>query len=130
MRNVKRPSADTSELAVSCDQAFLWVCSAFGKGLNEFVSSVIKPPPSCLNCQHALYPLSSTGPKPAAPVDPWGATPSVPPLKSSDPWVSDSTPAPDPWSSTAARPKTSNTGDLEGSSSSPALCFSLNSFKN
>lgn len=49
------------------------------------------------------------GPKPAAPVDPWGTTPSVPPLKSSDPWASDS--APDPWSSAAARPQTSTTGE-------------------
>ncbi|TWW69631.1 Epsin-2 EPS-15-interacting protein 2 [Takifugu flavidus] len=53
------------------------------------------------------------GPKPAAPVDPWGTTPSVPPLKSSDPWASDSAPAPDPWSSAAARPKTSTTGSFE-----------------
>ncbi|XP_029692540.1 epsin-2 [Takifugu rubripes] len=51
------------------------------------------------------------GPKPAAPVDPWGTTPSVPPLKSSDPWASDSAPA--PWSSAAARPKTSTTGSFE-----------------
>lgn len=56
-----------------------------------------------------------------APVDPWGATPSVPPLKSSDPWASDSTPAPDPWSSTVARPKISNTGDLQGTSSALLL---------
>uniref|UniRef100_A0A671YP34 Epsin 2 n=1 Tax=Sparus aurata TaxID=8175 RepID=A0A671YP34_SPAAU len=41
--------------------------------------------------------------EPAAPVDPWGAPPSVPPMKSSDPWASNSTPASDPWSSAAAR---------------------------
>uniref|UniRef100_H3C4A3 Epsin 2 n=1 Tax=Tetraodon nigroviridis TaxID=99883 RepID=H3C4A3_TETNG len=58
-------------------------------------------------------PWQSYGPKSAAPVDPWGATPSVPPLKSSDPWASDSAAAPDPWSSTAARPKTSNTGSFD-----------------
>uniref|UniRef100_A0A8P4GI98 Epsin 2 n=1 Tax=Dicentrarchus labrax TaxID=13489 RepID=A0A8P4GI98_DICLA len=40
-----------------------------------------------------------SAPKPAAPVDPWGAHPSVPPMKSSDPWASNSTPASDPWSS-------------------------------
>lgn len=57
--------------------------------------------------------LQGPGPKPAAPGDPWGTTPSVPPLKSSDPWASDSAPAPDPWSSAAARPKTSNAGDLQ-----------------
>ncbi|XP_035511350.1 epsin-2 [Morone saxatilis] len=49
-----------------------------------------------------------SAPKTAAPVDPWGAPPSVPPMKSSDPWASNSTPASDPWSSAAAHPKTSN----------------------
>ncbi|XP_069381518.1 epsin-2 isoform X5 [Paralichthys olivaceus] len=51
-----------------------------------------------------------SAPKPAAPVDPWGVPPSVPPMKSNDPWAN-STPASDPWGSAAARPKTSNTGD-------------------
>ncbi|KAF3846645.1 hypothetical protein F7725_003723 [Dissostichus mawsoni] len=56
----------------------------------------------------------------AAPEDPWktyassssgpmGATPSVPPMKSSDPWAANSAPAADPWSS-ATRPKNSITG--------------------
>ncbi|XP_069381515.1 epsin-2 isoform X2 [Paralichthys olivaceus] len=49
-----------------------------------------------------------SAPKPAAPVDPWGVPPSVPPMKSNDPWAN-STPASDPWGSAAARPKTSNT---------------------
>uniref|UniRef100_A0A668A0S9 Epsin 2 n=1 Tax=Myripristis murdjan TaxID=586833 RepID=A0A668A0S9_9TELE len=40
---------------------------------------------------------------PAVPVDPWGAPPSVPPIKNNDPWGSNSTPASDPWSSTATR---------------------------
>uniref|UniRef100_A0A3B5APQ1 Epsin 2 n=1 Tax=Stegastes partitus TaxID=144197 RepID=A0A3B5APQ1_9TELE len=49
-------------------------------------------------------PLSpGSAPKAAAPVDPWGAPPSVPPLKSSDPWAPNSTPASDPWGSAAAR---------------------------
>uniref|UniRef100_A0A667ZL07 Epsin 2 n=1 Tax=Myripristis murdjan TaxID=586833 RepID=A0A667ZL07_9TELE len=52
-------------------------------------------------------------PKPAVPVDPWGAPPSVPPIKNNDPWGSNSTPASDPWSSTATRPKTSNTGSFD-----------------
>uniref|UniRef100_A0A3Q3E811 Epsin 2 n=1 Tax=Labrus bergylta TaxID=56723 RepID=A0A3Q3E811_9LABR len=50
---------------------------------------------------------------PAAPVDPWGASPSVPPMKSTDPWASNSAPASDPWSSAAARPKTSNAGSFD-----------------
>ncbi|XP_071330225.1 epsin-2 isoform X1 [Trachinotus anak] len=54
-----------------------------------------------------------SAPKPAAPVDPWGATPSVPPMKSNDPWAANATPASDPWSSTAARPKTSNPGSFD-----------------
>ncbi|XP_074511330.1 epsin-2 isoform X2 [Sebastes fasciatus] len=54
-----------------------------------------------------------SAPKPAAPVDPWGVTPSVPPMKSSDPWASNSTPSADPWSSAATRPKTSNTGNFD-----------------
>ncbi|XP_034449946.1 epsin-2 isoform X1 [Hippoglossus hippoglossus] len=53
-----------------------------------------------------------SAPKPAAPVDPWGVPPSVPPMKSSDPWAN-STPASDPWGSAAARPKTSNTGSFD-----------------
>ncbi|XP_068193207.1 epsin-2 isoform X2 [Antennarius striatus] len=52
-------------------------------------------------------------PKPAAPVDPWGAPPSVPPLKSNDPWASNTPAVSDPWSSSAARPKTSNTGNFD-----------------
>ncbi|XP_068435247.1 epsin-2 isoform X2 [Clinocottus analis] len=52
-------------------------------------------------------------PKPAAPVDPWGVNPSVPPMKSSDPWAANSTPAADPWGSAATRPKTSNTGSFD-----------------
>lgn len=54
-----------------------------------------------------------SAPKSAAPVDPWGTPPSVPPMKSSDPWASNSTPASDPWSSAAARPKTSNAGSFD-----------------
>ncbi|KAM3599039.1 uncharacterized protein V6R79_025900 [Siganus canaliculatus] len=54
-----------------------------------------------------------SAPKPAAPVDPWGAPPSVPPMKSSDPWAANSTAAPDPWSSGATRPKTSNAGSFD-----------------
>ncbi|XP_048048088.1 epsin-2 isoform X2 [Megalobrama amblycephala] len=51
-----------------------------------------------------------SAPKPAAPVDPWGlpsASPSVTPLKSSDPWGSTSAPAAaDPWGPMpATRPK-------------------------
>ncbi|XP_074511331.1 epsin-2 isoform X3 [Sebastes fasciatus] len=61
-----------------------------------------------------------SAPKPAAPVDPWGVTPSVPPMKSSDPWASNSTPSADPWSSAATRPKTSNTGDMGIASSIPS----------
>ncbi|XP_069381516.1 epsin-2 isoform X3 [Paralichthys olivaceus] len=53
-----------------------------------------------------------SAPKPAAPVDPWGVPPSVPPMKSNDPWAN-STPASDPWGSAAARPKTSNTGSFD-----------------
>ncbi|XP_070704675.1 epsin-2 isoform X2 [Pempheris klunzingeri] len=54
-----------------------------------------------------------SAPKSAAPVDPWGAPPpSVPPMKSNDPWASNSAPASDPWSS-AARPKTSNAGSFD-----------------
>ncbi|XP_029293238.1 epsin-2 isoform X2 [Cottoperca gobio] len=53
-----------------------------------------------------------SAPKPAAPVDPWGTTPSVPPMKSSDPWASNSTAAADPWSS-AARPMNSITGSFD-----------------
>lgn len=51
-------------------------------------------------------------PKPVAPVDPWGVPPSVPPMKSSDPWAN-SAPASDPWGSAAARPKTTNTGSFD-----------------
>ncbi|XP_037112524.1 epsin-2 isoform X3 [Syngnathus acus] len=51
--------------------------------------------------------------KSAAPADPWGAPTSVPPMKSSDPWASNSTPASDPWGSAATRPKASNTGSFE-----------------
>ncbi|XP_013860804.1 epsin-2-like [Austrofundulus limnaeus] len=51
-----------------------------------------------------------SAPKPAVPSDPWGVPSSVPSMKSSDPWASNSTPASDPWGSAAARPKTSNTG--------------------
>ncbi|XP_040919438.1 epsin-2 isoform X1 [Toxotes jaculatrix] len=54
-----------------------------------------------------------SAPKPAAPVDPWGAPPSVPPMKSNDPWAPNSIPASDPWSSSATRPKTSNTGNFD-----------------
>ncbi|XP_041672975.1 epsin-2 isoform X4 [Cheilinus undulatus] len=61
-----------------------------------------------------------SAPKPAAPVDPWGAPPSVPPMKSNDPWASNSAPASDPWSSAAARPKTSNAGDGAVASSLPS----------
>ncbi|KAM8724519.1 epsin-2 isoform 4-T4 [Acanthopagrus schlegelii] len=61
-----------------------------------------------------------SAPKSAAPVDPWGTPPSVPPMKSSDPWASNSTPASDPWSSAAARPKTSNAGDGGVASSIPS----------
>ncbi|ROL49433.1 Epsin-2 [Anabarilius grahami] len=55
-----------------------------------------------------------SAPKPAAPVDPWGlpsASPSVTPLKSSDPWGSTSAPAAaDPWGPMpATRPKASAT---------------------
>uniref|UniRef100_A0A8C9ZBW9 Epsin 2 n=1 Tax=Sander lucioperca TaxID=283035 RepID=A0A8C9ZBW9_SANLU len=58
-----------------------------------------------LRLQMALEESKKGGsaPKPAAPVDPWGVTPSVPPMKSADPWASNSTPAPDPWGSAAAR---------------------------
>ncbi|KAM9392718.1 epsin-2 isoform 2-T5 [Pholidichthys leucotaenia] len=52
-------------------------------------------------------------PKPTAPVDPWGAPASVPPMKSSDPWAPSATPASDPWSSSGARPKTSNAGSFD-----------------
>ncbi|XP_034045308.1 epsin-2 isoform X2 [Thalassophryne amazonica] len=52
-----------------------------------------------------------SAPKPAAPVDPWGTIPSVPPMKSNDPWAPTS--ATDPWSSSAVRPKTSNTGNFD-----------------
>ncbi|KAM7386598.1 hypothetical protein PAMA_009283 [Pampus argenteus] len=54
-----------------------------------------------------------SAPKPAAPVDPWGTPPSVPPMKSHDPWAANSTPASDPWGSTATRPKASNTGSFD-----------------
>nr|XP_020453429.1 epsin-2 isoform X2 [Monopterus albus] len=54
-----------------------------------------------------------SSPKPAAPVDPWGTPPSVPPMKGNDPWAPNSMPASDPWSSAAARPKTSNTGSFD-----------------
>ncbi|KAG7506170.1 hypothetical protein JOB18_048207 [Solea senegalensis] len=54
-----------------------------------------------------------SSPKQAAPVDPWGPPPSVPPMKSSDPWAANSTPASDPWGSAATRPKTSNTGNFD-----------------
>uniref|UniRef100_A0A3Q0REZ1 Epsin 2 n=1 Tax=Amphilophus citrinellus TaxID=61819 RepID=A0A3Q0REZ1_AMPCI len=54
-----------------------------------------------------------SAPKPAASVDPWGTPASVPPIKSSDPWAPNSTPASDPWSSAAARPKPSNTGSFD-----------------
>ncbi|XP_060945893.1 epsin-2 isoform X2 [Limanda limanda] len=53
-----------------------------------------------------------SSPKPVAPVDPWGVPPSVPPMKSSDPWAN-SAPAADPWGSAATRPKTSNTGGFD-----------------
>ncbi|XP_068605778.1 epsin-2 isoform X2 [Brachionichthys hirsutus] len=67
-------------------------------------------------------PWHSYGPatKPAATVDPWGAPPSAPPIKSSDPWASNTSAASDPWSSSAARPKTSNTGDGGVASSIPS----------
>ncbi|KAM6957469.1 epsin-2 [Aplochiton taeniatus] len=59
----------------------------------------------------------SSGTKPVAPVDPWGPpSSSVPPMKSSDPWGTN--PAPDPWSSGAARLKTSNAGSFDMFSSS------------
>ncbi|KAM7386599.1 hypothetical protein PAMA_009283 [Pampus argenteus] len=61
-----------------------------------------------------------SAPKPAAPVDPWGTPPSVPPMKSHDPWAANSTPASDPWGSTATRPKASNTGDGGVASSLPS----------
>ncbi|XP_075879979.1 epsin-2 isoform X2 [Nelusetta ayraudi] len=51
-------------------------------------------------------------PKPAAPVDPWGGPSSAPPVKSSDPWASNSGPASDPWGSAAARPKANNAGSF------------------
>ncbi|KAK2894017.1 epsin-2 isoform X2 [Channa argus] len=54
-----------------------------------------------------------SAPKPPAPVDPWGTPPSVPAMKSNDPWAPSSTPASDPWSSAAAHPKTSNTGSFD-----------------
>lgn len=65
-------------------------------------------------------PPSPTGaaPKPAAPVDPWGGPSSAPPVKSSDPWASNSGPASDPWGSAAARPKASNAGGLSAEKSS------------
>ncbi|TMS14799.1 Epsin-2 [Larimichthys crocea] len=59
-----------------------------------------------------VVPEPGSAPKPAAPVDPWGAS-SVPPMKSSDPWASNAAPASDPWSSAAARPKTSNAGSFD-----------------
>lgn len=61
-----------------------------------------------------------SAPKPAAPVDPWGAPSSVPPVKSSDPWASNSGPASDPWGSAAARPKANNAGDGGIASSMPS----------
>ncbi|XP_067332146.1 epsin-2 isoform X3 [Channa argus] len=61
-----------------------------------------------------------SAPKPPAPVDPWGTPPSVPAMKSNDPWAPSSTPASDPWSSAAAHPKTSNTGDRGIASSIPS----------
>lgn len=58
------------------------------------------------------------GPKPTAPVDPWGlpsASSSLPPMKSSDPWGS--TPAPaaaDPWGAMpATRPKVPVSGSFD-----------------
>lgn len=80
--------------------ALYYAC--FNQPLLSFPTLILPPPPP------------GTAPKPAAPVDPWGAPPSVPPMKSSDPWASNSTPASDPWSSAAARPKTSNAGDHQG----------------
>ncbi|XP_037544839.1 epsin-2 isoform X2 [Nematolebias whitei] len=61
-----------------------------------------------------------SAPKPAVPSDPWGTPPSVPSMRSADPWVSNSTPASDPWGSAAARPKTSNTMDGGVASSVPS----------
>ncbi|XP_077940249.1 epsin-2 isoform X3 [Gasterosteus aculeatus] len=52
-----------------------------------------------------------SAPKPAPPVDPWGTAASVPPMKSGDPWASNSLPAADPWGPAASRPPASNTGD-------------------
>ncbi|KAM8845372.1 epsin-2 isoform 2-T2 [Spinachia spinachia] len=54
-----------------------------------------------------------SAPKPAPPVDPWGTAASVPPMKSSDPWASNSHPAADPWGSAASRPPASNTGSFD-----------------
>ncbi|XP_061701749.1 epsin-2 isoform X2 [Syngnathoides biaculeatus] len=54
-----------------------------------------------------------SGPKSAASTDPWGAPTSAPPMKSSDPWASNSTPASDPWGSAATRPKGSKPGSFD-----------------
>ncbi|XP_019723912.1 epsin-2 isoform X1 [Hippocampus comes] len=51
--------------------------------------------------------------KSAASADPWGAPTSLPPMKSSDPWASNSTPPSDPWGSAATRPKASNAGSFD-----------------
>uniref|UniRef100_G3PGR3 Epsin 2 n=1 Tax=Gasterosteus aculeatus aculeatus TaxID=481459 RepID=G3PGR3_GASAC len=54
-----------------------------------------------------------SAPKPAPPVDPWGTAASVPPMKSGDPWASNSLPAADPWGPAASRPPASNTGSFD-----------------
>ncbi|XP_051905112.1 epsin-2 isoform X1 [Hippocampus zosterae] len=51
--------------------------------------------------------------KSAASADPWGAPTSLPAVKSSDPWASNSTPPSDPWGSAATRPKASNAGSFD-----------------
>ncbi|XP_055752685.1 epsin-2 isoform X2 [Salvelinus fontinalis] len=62
-------------------------------------------------------PWQAYAPKPEAPVDPWGPTSSsVPPMKSSDPWGTNT--APDPWGSGGTRPNTSYAGGLDLFSSS------------
>ncbi|KAG7271326.1 hypothetical protein CRUP_014723 [Coryphaenoides rupestris] len=63
----------------------------------------------------AADPWQSYGstPKPSVPLDPWGTASSVPPMKSSDPWGTNLTPAPDPWGSASVRPKTSNAGSFD-----------------
>ncbi|KAJ3601397.1 hypothetical protein NHX12_032366 [Muraenolepis orangiensis] len=61
----------------------------------------------------AADPWHSYGSAPKQPVDPWGTTSSVPPMKSSDPWATNQGPAPDPWGSASVRPKTSNAGSYD-----------------